>query len=139
MALRLQKITFGAGPTSLTFSVPARPWVPGTVGVGAGIEWSAAGVPAAWITRRDRTLTITQRFTEDQWPAVLAWLEDAQQGNAFSWFPDSTAGTSHTCYLVSPTIDEDVRPQRGEYFGEMSLTYTIRRTDGALIDEDFFS
>lgn len=137
--MRTQLITYGSGPTSLTFTLPARTWVPGTVGVGAGMETSAAGVPSAWITRRDRTLTITQRFTEDEWPDVRAWLEHAQNGGTFVWWPDSSGGTSHTCYLVSPTPDEEVVPQRTEYFGGMEITFKIRRTDGAAIDEVFFT
>src|SRR5690606_28375521 len=118
--------------------LPARDWQPGTMGVGAGLEFSAAGVPSAWVTRRDRTLRVTQRFTEDQWPDVRAWLEHAQAGGTFSWFPDSTGGTSYTCYLVAPTPDEDVRPARMDYFGGMEITYTIRRTDGQAIDEEFY-
>lgn len=134
--MRLQRVTYGA--TSLTFGLPARPWTPGTRGVGAGAETSAAGIPSTWVTRRERTLQIVQRFTEGQWPAVRAFLDHAQVGGTFAWFPDSTVGTSHTCYLVSPTIDEDVRPTRGEYFGSMEILLTIRRTDGAAIDEGYF-
>lgn len=136
--MRLQKVTYGAGPTALTFDLPARPWVPGTVGIGAGREESASGIPSVWYTRRDRSLHILQRFTESQWSSVRAFLDHAQAGGSFAWFPDSADATSYTCYLVAPRIDEDVRPTRGEYFGSMELLLTIRRTDGGAIDEVYF-
>jgi len=136
--MRLQQITYGVGPTTLAFTLPARIWTPATQGVGAGIEFSAAGTPAAWVTRREYTLTVTQRLVESEWPAVRAWLEHAQGGGTFAWFPDADEATSHTCYLVRPTIEEDVRPARTEYFSGMEITFTIRRTDGAAIDEVFF-
>lgn len=134
--MKTEKVIYNS--ITLAFKLPARPWVPGTVGVGAGIDWSAAGVPSAWVTRRDRTLQINQRLLESEWPAFRAFLEWAQSGGTFAWHPDATAGTSYTCYLLSPTIDEEVRPQRGQYFGEMEVSFTIRRTDGAAIDEVYY-
>lgn len=136
--MRRQRITYGAGPAVLTFALPARDWTPGTVGIGGGLEFSAAGVPSSWVTRRERTLTIIQRLLETEWPAVRAWLEYAQGGGTFVWYPDAVGATWHTCYLVSPGPEEEVRPLRTEHFGAMELTFTIRRTDGAPIDEKFF-
>lgn len=134
--MRFPKIVYNS--ITLTFSLAAQPWLPATRGVGAGVESGASGVPSAWKTRREYALEIVQRITEAEWPGYLAFLEWAQDGNAFAWYPDAGAGTSHTCYLVSPTIDEYVRPDRDTYPGDMVVKFTIRRTDGALIDEDFF-
>lgn len=137
MGFRLQKIVYDG--TTLAFTLPCRPWVPGSVGVGAGVEWAAAGVPAAWVTRRDRTLTMVQRITEAEWAPFRAFLDWAQEGGTFAWYPDASSGTNHTCYLLSPTIDEDVRPQHGDFPGDLETPpFTIRRTDGAAIDVAFF-
>lgn len=134
--MRTSKITYGS--TTLTFALPARSWMPRTAGVGAGVEWSAAGVPASWATRRARTLEIVQRVTEGEWPQVRAWIEHAQEGGTFVWFPDASDSTSHTCYLVGPAIDEEVKPTPTDFGGVWEITFTIRRTDGAAIDEPFY-
>src|SRR5690606_29003619 len=55
-------------------SLPCRPWVPISRGVG-GSERSAAGVPAAYEIRRDRILRVTLRVYEDEWEQVEQWLE----------------------------------------------------------------
>lgn len=137
MALRLQKIVYNS--ITLSFTLPCRAWIPGSVGVGAGIEWSAADVPAAWVTKRRRSLRIAQRITEAEWVTYRAFLDWAQVGGSFDWYPDATSGTNHTCYLLAPTIDEEVRPTRSETFdGDMEVAFTIMRTDGAAIDTAFF-
>lgn len=134
--MKTQKIVFGG--TTLTFTHPARPWVPGTIGVGAGVAFSASGVPSAWVTRRDRTLHVVQRIDEGEWPDFRDFLDYAQAGGSFDWYADAGEAGHHTCYLVAPTIAEDVRPTRSEFPGSMEVQYTIRRTDGAAIDEAFF-
>lgn len=134
--MRIPKIVYNA--TTLTFTLPARAWVPGTVGVGAGIAWSAAGVPSAWVTRRDRTLSLTQRITESEWPTFRAFLDWAQAGGSFDWYPDASLSTKYTCYLTAPAINEDVRPVAGEFPGDLEVSYTIRRASGAAIDEEFY-
>lgn len=134
--MRLQKLIYNA--TTLAFSLPPRPWAPGTVGVGAGIARSAAGVPAAWVTRRDRTLSLTQRITEVEWPSFRAFLDWAQLGGVFDWYPDASLSTKHTCYLVSPEITENVQPVRATFDGDMEVSFVIRRTDGAAIDVQFY-
>lgn len=135
--MRTQKVVYGA--TTLALAWPVRPWTPGTVAVGAGREESAAGVPSAWVTRRDRTLLVTLRFPEEAWPDVRAWIEYAQGGGTFSWYPDAALTTHHTCYLIAPAVDEHVRPTRAEDPGEMELVVEIRRTDGAAMDEEYFA
>lgn len=134
--MRLQRIEYG--PTTLALSLPARSWTPAIVGIGAGMEWSAAGVPSAWATRRDRTLEVVQRITEAEWPTVRAWLEYAQMGGVFAWYPDASKPGAHVCYLVAPAIDEEVRPTETDFGGVWEITFTIRRTDGGPIDEEFY-
>ena len=138
MAYWVPKIVYDGN--TLTFSQPCRAWTPGSMGIGAGVEWSAADVPSAWVTKRRRTLTLVQRITEAEWPDVRDFLDWAQAGGSFQWYPDSGSGTNHTCYLLAPTIDEDVRPVHSDaYGGDMETPpLTIMRTDGAAIDVSFF-
>lgn len=134
--MRLQRFVHNS--ITLIPALPARVWTPGKQGVGAGMERSASGVPSAWATRWDRTLEIVVRLMESEWPAFEALLDWAQAGNSFAWRPDTAAGTSYTCYLLSPSPDELVRPTRGDFPGTLEITIVIARTDGAAIDEDFF-
>lgn len=126
--------------STLTLSIPAKPWTPGTQGIGAGREESAAGVPSAWITRRDYTMGVELVFTEAEWPSVRAMIEHGQEGGVITWYPDAAVpATSYACILVAPAIDEDVRPARGEYFGTLVLSITLRRTTGAAMDPVFYA
>lgn len=125
--------------TTLLFTRPARPWIPGTQGVGAGRAESAAGVPSVWVTRRDRLLSVPLRFTESEWPSVRAWLVWAMDGGgSFAFYPDQNEATSYTVYLVSPSIADEVAPSRGEHFGEMELTVKIRTTAGTAIEPAYY-
>lgn len=124
--------------STLALTIPTRSWSPGTMGVGAGSEESAAGVPSAWITRRDYTLRVPLRFTESEWPAVRAWIEDAQGGSTFDFYADAAAAAYHTCYLIDPKIDAAVEPTRGEHFGTFDLPVLIRTTAGTPIEPAYF-
>lgn len=134
--MRVPRITYAS--TTLLFTIPNRVWTPGTQGIGAGSEESAAGIPAAWITRRDYTLRVPLRFTEAEWPAVRAWLAYAQAGGSFTFFPNAATGTSYTCYLVEPRIDERVEPAPGEHWGTLELAVVIRTTAGTAIEPAYF-
>jgi hypothetical protein len=125
---------------TLLFTLPCRPWISTTRGVGAGKEESAAGVPSVWVTRREYPLRVPLRFLESEWPSVRAWLVWAMDGGgSFSFFPDQSVGTSYTCYLVRPTTDEDVVPSPDpEYPKARELEVTVRRTTAAAIDTAYF-
>lgn len=121
--------------TTLDATLSARPFRHGLPqGIGAGIEHSASGLPSVWVTRWERRLTVVQRITEAEWPAFRAWLEWAMAGGTFTW-ASASGGTAHTCYLVSPDITTGGDLTQLPYPGDQELTYTIRRTDGAAIDE----
>lgn len=106
--------------------------------VGAGREESAAGVPSAWVTRREYPFRIPLRFTEAEWPAVRAMIEYGQDGGVVTVFPDQANATSYACYLIAPLFDSPVRPTRGEHFGTLELTVEFRRTTAAAIDEAYY-
>jgi hypothetical protein len=129
---------FVYGATTLTLTHPVRPWTAGTQGMGAGIEWSAAGIPSVWETRREHTRDIPLRFTEAEWPGVRAMLLHGMGGGAITYYPDQALATSHACYLLAPEIGDAVRPARGEYVGMLELTITLRRTDGAAMDGVYY-
>lgn len=134
--MRVQKIVYNA--ITITFTIPCRPWTHGTVGIGAGMKTAASGVVAGWVTRSDRTLRIRQRLRETEWAAFRAFLDWAQVGGTFAWYPDAAAGTNYTCYLVKPEPNEHVEPVRGEFPGELEVEFMIRRTNGAPIDEVYW-
>lgn len=134
--MKLQKYVYNA--ITLIPVIMAGPWLPGIQGVGAGIAFGASGIPAAWETRKDRTLLIPLRFEESQWPAVRAFLEWAQLGGTFQFYPDNALGTNYVCYLLSPTIDQELRPERDPaYASGMRISIVIRRTDGVALEPSY--
>lgn len=136
--MRLQKFVFNA--TTLIPGIPSAPWTPGTIGVGAGSAEGASGVFVAWETARFGTLEIPLRFEESQWAAVRAFLAWGMGGGTFSFFPDSTLGTSYTCYLVGPKNTDHVVPTTdlNGYMSGRSVTILIRRTDGVPLEPLYF-
>ncbi|MDQ3273626.1 MAG: hypothetical protein M3Q39_00990 [Actinomycetota bacterium] len=131
------KIVYNA--VALLFTFPARPWGSGSVGIGAGKEESAAGVPSVWVTRREYPLRVPLRFYESEWPAVRAWLVWAMDGGgSFSFYPDQADATVYTCYLKSPGPADEIQPVRGEYPGMMELEVVLRRTTSAAVDFVFY-
>lgn len=132
----LLKVTYGA--TTLTLTISQAPWTPSSTAVG-GSDTSAAGVPEGFVIRRDRALDLRIRFYESEWPAVRAWLEYAQPGGAFTIQPEAAVATSYTCYLVSPALGEPIRPERGEHFGTFDMGLSVRTTNGAPIEPEYFT
>lgn len=124
------KVSYGSGPTVLTWTYPVKPWdLPrGSVG---GQEWSATGIPASYCVRRDGDLALTLRVTEAELAATIAWIEGVQApAIAFDFWLDST-GASVSCYLVSPAAGETIKPTRTEFGPVLELPVTLRRVDGA--------
>jgi len=115
----------------LRLSLPCRPWVPISRGVG-GSEVSAAGVPAAYEIRRDRIQRITLRVYEDEWEQVEQWLEWAQRtALPFRWrFDQDDPSTAVTCYLEAPAMGDPIEPQRSADFGSvLEITIDLRYTE----------
>ena len=115
----------------LRLSLPCRPWVPVSRGIG-GSEKSAAGVVAAYEVRRERLLRVTLRFYEWEQQQVEAWLEWAQAtGQTFTVLLDQDdPSTAVTCYLEAPAMGDEIAPVRSAEFPEaMELTVELRYAD----------
>lgn len=134
----MKRLRIAYGSQDFTLSRPYGRTRRGLQGIGAGRMESAAGVPAGWVTRWDRTLALPLRITESEWPQVRAWLEYAMPGGAFSVYLDSRLASSLMCYLVSPSVDELTEGDLEEYPGDEVLQVRIRRVDGQPIDEAFY-
>ena len=111
----------------LEMMLPVRPWDRSTPTVG-GSRISAAGIPGAYIVRRDHRLVLPLRFLETAWAGIHALIAWGQAGESFTWYPDALeAGTSFLVWLDSPAPGEDIAPSRSSDYPKMlELTITIR-------------
>jgi len=112
----------------LRLSLPCRPWVTASRGIG-GVEVSAAGVPAAYEVRRDQLVRVTLRFHEWEWEQVAHWIEWAQRtAQPFRFrFDRDHSETEYTVYLESPAMGDDVVPRRSTEFPEaMEIDVELR-------------
>jgi hypothetical protein len=119
---------FKNGVTTLQLTLPQRLWTPVSTAVG-GTGVSAAGVPESFVIRRDQSLDLRLVFRESEWPAVhawLAWMQDTA-GNCL-FFPNRAASTYYICYLESPKVGEEIRPERGDYPGIYEIAVRLRST-----------
>jgi len=130
----IPRISYGG--VTFDLSLPQRPWVPISRGIG-GYEESAAGIPSTWEYRRDAMRRMTIRFMEAEWGEVLAWLIHAQRGGQFGIAPDYR-GDSYTCYLVAPRMGEDIEPRPGDFPGVWELDLVIRTVSGAVIPGRYY-
>lgn len=120
----------GAGPVTLDFSLPQRPWVfmPSAIG---GRRIAGSGVQAAYKVRHDELVEKRIRFTEDEWPDVRTWLLWAQGGDPFEWWDDQVDEyTADEFYLHEPAMGTAIVPQRSaEYPLVFELSITLRMVD----------
>lgn len=115
---------------TLQLSLPQRLWTPASLTVG-GTDTSAAGVPESFVIRRDQLLDVRFQFLEGEWPAVHAWIRWMQDtAGSCDYFPDRNVSTSYPCYLESPKVGEEVRPERGEFPGTYEISLRLRDTRG---------
>lgn len=95
---------------------------------------AAEGLPHVAITRVDRLLRLTLRFTDAEWPTVRQVIAWGQTGASFLWLPGdlstSQIEASVNVFMVSPRMRDTVRPVRDSQMPWL-LTYTIvlRRAD----------
>lgn len=128
----LPKVVYNAGVT-FSFTISQRPWIPRSKAVG-GFGVSSAGVPESYKQRRDQRLAMIIRFYEAELPNVMTWIEWCQDnaGTPFSLYLESTDVTPISCYLDSPTINEEVIPTRNpQYLKQYELTVIVRTVDGS--------
>lgn len=134
------KFVYSSGPAvTLSLTYPFRPPRLPSWSVGAGSEESASGVPAVWPGRRLHSFAARLRFTEAEWANVRSFLEWAVGGSSFTFYPDAAvAGTSHTVYLVAPTVTDRIAPELGADH-MLELDVEVRRTDNAAIDLTYYA
>src|SRR5687767_10130872 len=82
-----------------TISSPS--WLPGDRSEG-GSDISSAGIPAAYIVRRDDLAFVRLWFHESEWVAVKALVNHGQTAEILTWFPDADEPTSFEVYLDEP-------------------------------------
>ncbi len=118
--------------------IAQREWSYGSKGEGGG-DVSAAGVPSAFVIRRDYLLHHGLRFHAYEWPSVERLVRHLQEGGTATFYPDrSFAGTSHTVYGVEPKVGEEMRPTRdGQDPEVLELALTIRRTTSAIFTDEY--
>lgn len=134
------EFVYGAVPVTLSLQVPVRPWSHGVRARGADAEESAAGVPSVYVHRWEYPTRFVIRFPESQWPDVRAMLQHGMEGGTITYHPQGVAGgTSFVCYLVSPTVQEEVEPgPDAELRGWLELPIRLRRTTAAAITGEYF-
>ncbi|HEX2093314.1 MAG TPA: hypothetical protein VHG28_12980, partial [Longimicrobiaceae bacterium] len=94
-----------------------------------GTDVSAAGVPESFIIRRDQSLDVRLVFREREWPALHAWLAWMQDtAGTCRFHPDHAAAEYRTCYLETPRVGEEIRPERGEHPGIYEIGVRLRTT-----------
>ncbi len=129
----IPQVSYGPGPTILTFTHPLTPWgyIHKTVG---GFGKSAAGVPEALLIRRERRLATTLTFYESQKTAVETWLEYIIDNAAsfIFWLDKDNNATQYTVYLETPHMTEDVTITRHpDYIGAFTVEIVIRTVNNS--------
>ncbi len=119
---------------TVPLSLPQRLWTPGSTGVG-GTDTSAAGITESFLIRRDQTLDVRLVFREKEWPGVHAWLTWMQDtAGSCRFYPAASDLDFNTCYLESPRMGEEIRPERGEYPGTYEIGVRLRDASGTAFD-----
>lgn len=122
------RFSYGSG-SNLVLRLPTTAYDYAIGNIGGDIE-SDAGLRTAFFVRRDELLTFDLRFFESEWTAVQAFLNFAQTGEAFTWYPDALDTTiSKIVRLVSPVVGTTyaARPHP-EYPKVQLLTLTVVRS-----------
>lgn len=119
-------------PATVDLSLPLRPWVPESTGVG-GYEESAAGIGSAWEYRRDEALRLRLRAWEYEWPAVRDWIAAGQRAQSIE-INLCQVGPSTPVRLVSPRMGEPIVPTLTETPGVWEVEVVVRPVSGTLYE-----
>jgi hypothetical protein len=124
--------TDSISPVDYHARLPQRVWTAGVSTVG-GTDVSGAGVPAAFLIRRDHPWRLTLRFWESEWPSVERLVAHLQSGGSATFYPDRLSAESHTVYGVSPAMGEDVSPRISDEPAVRELDIVIRPTTSTTV------
>jgi hypothetical protein len=104
-----------------------------------GVRVSAAGIPASYIVRRETLVDVPVRFTEAEWPDVLALVTFGQSSQVLTWYPDALEAENFQVYLQKPAAGEGWSPNRlGDYPRAFEVTLQLRGASGAAPWQAFF-
>lgn len=131
---------FVYGTTVLTMSLPSTLIDPSVGNVGGDIE-ADSGVRTAFFVRRDDLFTFTLRIWETEWPSVQLFVNFAQTGQPFVWYPDIVYDPTryYIVRLKEPTIGKVYYASPlDEYPAVLLLTLTVVRAVNApeLVESD---
>lgn len=105
---------FDFGDDSIELTYPVTRWRPGARTEGMWLD-SIVGIPGPSLRLRKYLLDLVLRFREDEWELVKAFMEYAQTGESFRWFPrayDDAVPESLTVFLEEPRVDRGIVPAR---------------------------
>lgn len=121
--------TFGPDLQELTLSLPVMRWDPGARVEGRFLK-SATGGSGPSLRLRKYLLYLTLRFTETEWPDIIAFLNVVQMGAAFTWTPNGDSEPALTVYWEAPHLQDVVSPARdGGFLSLFTLQIVLSRTD----------
>ncbi len=120
-----------------SMTIAQREWGYGSKAEG-GSDVSAAGVPSAFVVRRDYLLRLRLRFPAYEWPDVERLVRHLQEGGSATYYPDRDVTTrSHTVYGDKPGLADEIQPTRGEDPETLELAMTVRRTTSTIFTDEF--
>jgi hypothetical protein len=138
---RRSRFVYGTGGdvTDWETKLPAEPWEMETPTVG-GSKTSAAGVPAAYVVRRDHLLRLPLRLRETELEDLAGLIEWGQSAESFLWYPDANDSTvSFLVYLEEPIAGQPWRPVRDpDYFTVFRQDIALRAVVGSFWDLEYF-
>ena len=111
--------------TTLELTLSQGLWTPADMTIG-GSRTSAAGVPCAYIVRRDALLDVTLRFWEAEWPDLYNLIQWGQSSESFLFYPDQDEGTAWQVYLEAPLAGVRFAPTRDQFSRVHLITLTLR-------------
>ncbi|HET7234522.1 MAG TPA: hypothetical protein VFJ16_31205 [Longimicrobium sp.] len=125
-------LRYGPSPTTLTLSLPPKPWSWKNTKVGGSLTVDSGAV-AVWIDRTDRMLAITARVRESEWAQFEAAIDfGVEHPGQLSISLTGPGGTFYPVYFVAPKPDEEYGPTRSETGDPSTLEFEmkVRRVDG---------
>lgn len=130
--------TDAGGAVDYSMEVPQREWNYGSLALG-GSDVSGAGVPAAFVVRKDYLLHLTLRFFAAEWTSVERLVAHLQEGGSSQFRPDKDVpAVNHTVYGVSPILGEEIAPTRGAEPSTLDLPISIRRTTSSIFTDNYY-
>ena len=127
-------------PVVFTLALPQMAWRYSSKDLG-GHDVAASGVGESFVIRHDRVLTLTWRFTEEEWvETVEPFFQTVHaQAQAFTIQADqSDVATAKLVRLVRPQTGDSIEPRPNPYDGVLDLEFVVRTDDGSAFPYPYF-